>query len=430
MCSNLSESSTSCTSQTASIVCNADKASIFESKDCIEFIKQAPRKKPLDQEPESKEDQTQPVCESSVEEECDEIEEEPTFGDILPLSATFDFPIDDLCTLCFTETLLISKKSDHHLSENNKLIDANDCLLPTVGAITLNTSNEDGHLCSYISAQYSTVGNGSRRIEIISTTDASQLLQSEKREDTSCTESGKTKDSLLIYKDNGKYFAVQKCYENNKRKKRSAELTLNTSSGDLIPSGLNFLLLRYVAQQKFCGRFQAWTVNMNGNICLSNYDVEPARLTRLCFKRCYVVTVHRIIKRFDREDVHETYHFLPTGHLLQYESCFSDYVWHVNPESAIPPVINEPFNVESKLNKDFRLLAAYLKKKDRIQSEMEQIVEHDRPDIKEILRDYLCQLVHEKPGNVMNYTLEYFNELRNKLIQERCGARSEDDNTC
>lgn len=320
--------------------------------------------------------------------------------------------------------------------ESTKLIDASDCL-PVVGAITLNASNEEGRLCGYVSAQYSTGGNGARRIEIINSLDNCFRIRSEKREDTSCTDDGKSKASLFIYRNEAKYYAVKKSSDssntNRPKKKRLGELKI-TNHGDLIPSGSNFLLLRYLAQEKFCGRFQAWTLDIDGNICLSNYDVESPRITRLYCKRCYVITIHRIIKRFDREDVHENYRYLPTGHLLQYESCFSDYIWHINPLSAIPPTFDQPVNFETKLNKDFRLLAKYLGKKEHLQAEMRSLVEKDRPEIKIILRDYLCQLVHDKPGNVLNFTLEYFNELRNKMKKERCEskhhARDSDSDEC
>lgn len=90
--------------------------SILEVKDCIEFIKQAPRKKLSQVE----EVEPEVISTEVSEEEEDSEKEVPYFGKILPLCATFDLPIEDIDGLCFTESLLISKKTEDFTSVTGK----------------------------------------------------------------------------------------------------------------------------------------------------------------------------------------------------------------------------------------------------------------------------------------------------------------------
>lgn len=69
----------------------------------------------------------------------------------------------------------------------------------------------------------------------------------------------------MIYLDEAtdRYVGVRKYISQNIRKRHRAEIYIN-KTGDLILAGENILLLRYIATINVCGRFQAWTIDMDG----------------------------------------------------------------------------------------------------------------------------------------------------------------------
>lgn len=151
-----------------------------------------------------------------------------------------------------------------------------------------------------------------------------------------------------------------------------------------------------------------------GNICFSNYQVDPPKIMYINKKRYSIIKITRIIHRQnDMENLHEIYHYLPSGHLIKYESCFSEYVWHINPLSKLPPynfIVDRNENVDSK--NDAQLLAMYLDKKFDLEEKLRQDIFKHRPEIKNIIRDYVMCLVNKKPENVLQFTMEYFMRLR------------------
>lgn len=244
--------------------------------------------------------------------------------------------------------------------------------------------------------------------------------------------------SLMIFLDDitNTYVGVRKFIGENCRKRHRAEISLD-KRGDLILAGQNFILLRYVVIIGFYGDFKAWTLDMDGDflfdvytkmlifllfqghICLSHYHVEFPQPMYLNKKRCDVIRITRIIRQstnnsVNSENVHEIYHYLPTGHLIKYESCFSEFMWHINPlHTRFPTQISHQTKktIESQYKDDVELLTMFLDKKNDLQRKYQHEVLYKRPAIKSIIRDYVLCLVHNKPEHVLDFTLEYFMTL-------------------
>lgn len=165
-----------------------------------------------------------------------------------------------------------------------------------------------------------------------------------------------------------------------------------------------------------------------GHICLSHYHVEPPQLMFLNKKRYNIIKITRIIQQSKQqfltrtENTHEIYHYLPTGHLIKYESCFSAFIWHINPLSKLPPqtVAGTSFsdtftrNDPDQWKNDAELLAMYLDKKNDLQRKYRKKLLYKRPAIKSIIRDYVMCLLHNKPEHILDFTIEYFIALKEK----------------
>ena len=72
---------------------------------------------------------------------------------------------------------------------------------------------------------------------------------------------------MLVFKDNctNELIAVKKCVRDNQKPKRHRGVVQLNGSDNLVLAGHNLILLRYVALIQYCGTFQAWNLDIDGN---------------------------------------------------------------------------------------------------------------------------------------------------------------------
>lgn len=284
------------------------------------------------------------------------------------------------------------------------------------GTACIHVTDENNNLTAFVSASYAD-GDAGRSIEILSVVNRAFKLIHERKEDMVCAEADKMeKKSLLLFQEDSNYVGVQSVWRGERQRHTRRRGAINVPSGAFLPVGANLLLLRRVAQLQFSGDFQTWTIDIDGRVCLSDYVVEPPQMMWVVGGKkrcCHVIKIVRVIRqRGAEDDIKEVYHYLAgTGHLLRYESCFSDFVWHINPSTANLPSLHGGSPTINWQN-DVQLLSMYLDKKTNLEECYSRALMNEHPEVKNIIRDYLIRLVEQRPENVLDFTLNYFVKLR------------------
>lgn len=173
-------------------------------------------------------------------------------------------------------------------------------------------------------------------------------------------------------------------------------------SGDVLnifPFALFIILARYLVINKFSGETVLDFENRNGKDLETKIIIEEPKLSK-------INGMEMNIKRITLNDEEFITYFLESGHILRHESKNSSYIVHISPLSPIPPS-NLLMKLDQDWENDIQLYSMYLDMKDNMKNESLKFL-NDNPQLKNLIKDYLTVLLLSKPGNVIEFSMDFF----------------------
>lgn len=198
------------------------------------------------------------------------------------------------------------------------------------------------------------------------------------------------------------------CTKNNVTKKFKSDVDW-TQEGDFLSFGANILMTRLLVSKNFVGCIQAYTIDIEGEVYLSQHWFHPPETTMLLGQRIEVQCVDRLTFAAFGQIHKQSSFFLSSGYLLKEKSSFNAFSIHLNPFTTHLPQQKCLGCLHTNWEDDIQLMSMYLEFKSKRKDELKQQLEH--PRIKSILRDYILCLVSSKPSSVMNFTLDFVKKL-------------------
>ncbi|KAG5873451.1 hypothetical protein JTB14_007218 [Gonioctena quinquepunctata] len=180
----------------------------------------------------------------------------------------------------------------------------------------------------------------------------------------------------------------------------------------LVAEGANFILMRYLAITRYHGQFELSTVHINGGLCRNIYECTGPMKGTVNGEEIEVCKIYRyIIEEFGIE--HHCVTVLTVhGRIVtqEWEGC--NYILDVNPLQILSKgkFPYDKFILEKTWMEDMELLSKYLDCKTEAELKMETYMS-DQPDVKDILADYLNNILLLKPEHILTFTEDFFQSL-------------------
>lgn len=183
-----------------------------------------------------------------------------------------------------------------------------------------------------------------------------------------------------------------------------------TETGDFLSHGANILLLRRLTIDKFKGRVDSWTCDINGVIVLSEHTFHQPEESQINGKTFEVQRVDRVLIKC--QDVFlKTSSFFIDGCLVKEIASKSKNVVHLNPLADFPPQ-KQYKNHKNDWKNDLELFTMFLEFKGKREKELKKF--SDQPHVKTLLRDFILSVIKGKPTNVMEFTVEFLRKLERR----------------
>ncbi|XP_046671517.1 ciliogenesis-associated TTC17-interacting protein-like [Homalodisca vitripennis] len=167
----------------------------------------------------------------------------------------------------------------------------------------------------------------------------------------------------------------------------------------MILEGANIILLRKLAVSRSFGRFKCQTVNHDGEVCECEYVVErganlDVRVRRTLRDREIMTTT---LSKTGRIILHA---WSTTGYTLRSRDSGTSTAARLAEEERIALG-------ESELKAD---VEAYFKKKAEVTNQINEYL-LGQPEVKDMIADFLKELLIEKPEDVVSFADDYFSEF-------------------
>lgn len=147
-----------------------------------------------------------------------------------------------------------------------------------------------------------------------------------------------------------------------------------------------------------------------GEVCRARFSVAKRKILIIKSRRVQVVRILKVIYRNGRVVSLSKTYFLPTGHIFRHrwKDCkylvhAQDYPWNIRSCGYME-------RLENHWRNDIELQSKLLDLKEARQSEIKTYL-NDNELIMHILADYLIELVENKPKNILDFTVDYFQSI-------------------
>ncbi|XP_072382624.1 ciliogenesis-associated TTC17-interacting protein isoform X2 [Diabrotica undecimpunctata] len=293
--------------------------------------------------------------------------------DIIP-----DFCIDEdmIKQLTFSETLVISELDGYENSE--------ETVPKAVGSLVLNILAEDAILPHNIKKK---AIDADIEKEVTQTLQrAKQGLQHRKYYVRHCSSKEET--------DNRRYYSLAKCQ-------------------DLICEGANFILMRYLAITRYEGQFELTTTYINGDLCRNHYECTGPMKGKVNNKETEICKIYRyIVEKCGIEHLSVTV-MTVYGRIVTQEWDGCRYILNMNPLQFVgtgKPTLYDRKSLENTWYDDLELFSKYMDTKTEAELKMKSYM-HEHPEVKNIIADYLNNILLLKPHNILPFTMDFFQSL-------------------
>jgi hypothetical protein len=197
-------------------------------------------------------------------------------------------------------------------------------------------------------------------------------------------------------------------------------------TGDLVFDSGNIVLLRYLIRSKFCGTFQTWTVDIDGNVLRAVYSISDFQPMTVSAGVC--VDVKQVVRAFQGQGAsgdHTISYYTSTGHLVRHIWRDCDYFLALN---SLSELLNEHGKVEPAAldwQDDPRLFLDYLDHKAQKVMAHKNYVRFNETLV-DLLKQYVLRLVHQQPTEIIDFTLQHFQDEGEPKLVSFVGSQNAD----
>lgn len=211
----------------------------------------------------------------------------------------------------------------------------------------------------------------------------------------------------VIVEGDGNFRLVKSETKDGQTEQWKSEVKWN-QPGDFLSYGANVLLTRRLVLDKFVGRIQSWTYNLDGEFLLCQHWFREPEQMMVLDKTVPVRRVNRSIISDEIVRRLSSFFLDDTGCLLKEICSQTRSTIHLNPFSDLPPKTCIK-DLHLNWQNDIQLMSMFLDFKEKRKDELN--LQLNQPRVKNILRDYILCLVKSKPQSVMNFTLDFVRKL-------------------
>nr|XP_023028854.1 ciliogenesis-associated TTC17-interacting protein-like [Leptinotarsa decemlineata] len=181
----------------------------------------------------------------------------------------------------------------------------------------------------------------------------------------------------------------------------------------LIGEGANFLLMRYLAITRFTGIIELSALYINGDMCRNIYDCSGPMMGKVNDEEVEVCKIYRYVIEQCGIEHHCVTVMTVHGRIVtqEWEGC--NYILNLNPLLILnkgEDYAYDKFISEKTWMNDMELLSSYLDYKTEAKLKMSTYMS-DHPEVKDILADYLNNILLLKPENILTFTQDFFESL-------------------
>ncbi|KAJ8939320.1 hypothetical protein NQ314_011178 [Rhamnusium bicolor] len=185
---------------------------------------------------------------------------------------------------------------------------------------------------------------------------------------------------------------------------------------DLVSEGANFVLMRYLAVMQYIGTFELSTIYINGDLCRNIYvrlECTGPKPGEVNGKTVDVCKIYRYIIEECGIEHHCVTVLTTNGRIVtqEWEGC--DYILNMNPLQFIQsgaPSSYDRLVLPKTWEHDMQLMSKYLDCKTAAECQMKTYMA-DHPEVREMIADYVQNILMLKPVNIMSFTMDYFQSL-------------------
>lgn len=195
--------------------------------------------------------------------------------------------------------------------------------------------------------------------------------------------------------------------DNNETKRLSSDVKW-TLEGDFLCDGANVVMVRHLVLENFTGCVRTFTLDIDGEFCLSQQIFHPTEITWLLDEQIQVQRVDRLISTPCGQTIKQSSFFAVTsGCLLKEINSIDNLAIHLNPLITKLPQKSYDKNLHKTGKGDLQLLSKYFELK---QNHRDDLKQQPLPK-KSIVRDFVVCFVKNKPSSVLNFTLDDVKQL-------------------
>ncbi|KAJ8956315.1 hypothetical protein NQ318_015053 [Aromia moschata] len=181
---------------------------------------------------------------------------------------------------------------------------------------------------------------------------------------------------------------------------------------ELVCEGASFILMRYLAVTRYQGTFELSTMYINGDMCRNIYECTGPTTGEVNGKTVGICKIYRYIVEECGLEHHCVTVLTVYGRIItqEWEGC--NYILNLNPLQYVsePPSSCDRLVLEKTWTDDMQLMSKYLDCKTKAERKMKNYMA-DHPEIKEMMSDYVQNVLLLKPENVLSFTMDYFQSL-------------------
>ncbi|XP_050502658.1 ciliogenesis-associated TTC17-interacting protein-like [Diabrotica virgifera virgifera] len=194
--------------------------------------------------------------------------------------------------------------------------------------------------------------------------------------------------------DNRRYYNLAKCQ-------------------DLVCEGANFILMRYLAITRYEGQFELSTTYINGDLCRNHYECTGPMKGKVNNKETEICKIYRyIVEKCGIEHLSVTV-MTVYGRIVTQEWDGCRYILNMNPLQFVgtgKPTLYDRKSLENTWYDDLELFSKYMDTKTEAELKMKSYM-HEHPEVKNIIADYLNNILLLKPHNILPFTMDFFQSL-------------------
>ncbi|KAJ8982230.1 hypothetical protein NQ317_013532 [Molorchus minor] len=154
------------------------------------------------------------------------------------------------------------------------------------------------------------------------------------------------------------------------------------------------------------------TMYINGDMCRNIYECTGPTTGDVNGKTVSICKIYRYIIEECGIEHHCVAVLTVNGRLIMQEWEGCNYILNINPLANVcqPPSSCDRLVLEKTWQDDMQLMSQYLDCKTKAEKEMKAYIS-DRPEIKEMIADYVQNILMLKPSNILSFTMDYFQSL-------------------